>query len=200
MLQKANQGRWVKGGLLGLIWERLSCAVSIHGRGSGYVTSSAAALMTPVWRASTRASWSTNRPGWTRPLLGRSHRQCTLVTFTTVQTCLDLVTGLTACELHSAISFSDTESLLHARRRTKPFTDAVSPPPPLTQQKSILFLHVRLVGYMLSQSHVLLKHLPRSEARSVWPWAWALPLHHTASQSHRRVPGNSPQIVVLGTH
>lgn len=30
-LQKANQGRWVKGGLLDLIWERLSCAVSIRG-------------------------------------------------------------------------------------------------------------------------------------------------------------------------
>ena len=41
------------------------------GRGSGYVTSSAAALMSPVWRASTRASWSTSRPGWTRPLLCR---------------------------------------------------------------------------------------------------------------------------------
>ena len=41
------------------------------GRGSGYVTSSAAALMSPVWRASTRASWSTSRPRWTRPLLCR---------------------------------------------------------------------------------------------------------------------------------
>lgn len=41
------------------------------GRGSGYVTSSAAALMSPVWRASTRASWSTSRPGWMRSLLCR---------------------------------------------------------------------------------------------------------------------------------
>ena len=32
------------------------------GRDSGYVTSNAAALMSRVWRASTRASWSTSRP------------------------------------------------------------------------------------------------------------------------------------------
>lgn len=45
-------------------------SVPLHylGRGSGYVTSSAAALITPVSRASISASWSTNRPELMRQL------------------------------------------------------------------------------------------------------------------------------------
>lgn len=38
--------------------------ISNLGKGSGYVTSSAAALITLFWRASTKASWSTTRPEW----------------------------------------------------------------------------------------------------------------------------------------